>query len=135
MSHLTSHSSPWNFSFCYPFMSILLLLTLYSLIRLLFSWVNEHRLLPLTLTSSLLKSLFIRNMQKKMVLILWKLLIGQKIKPLFLIFQHIYTKLNKYDPTINLQYLTECSHKVYHSVTKSTHKMYKYYKAALHLKQ
>lgn len=62
MSHLTSHSSPWNFSFCYPFMSIFLFLTLYSHIKLLFSRVNEHRLLPLTLTSSLLKPLLIRNM-------------------------------------------------------------------------
>lgn len=51
--------------------------------------------------------------------------VGWKIKPPFLIFQHIYIKLNKYDHTINLQYLTECSHKVCHSVTKSTHKMCK----------
>lgn len=42
MSHLTSHSSPWNFSFCYPFMSVLLFLILSNLIRLLFSDVNEQ---------------------------------------------------------------------------------------------
>lgn len=53
------------------------------------------------------------------------MLVGRKIKPLFLISQHIYIKLNKYNHIINLQYLTECSHKAYHSVTKSTHKMCK----------
>lgn len=53
------------------------------------------------------------------------MLVDEKTKPLVLIFQHIYIKLNKYDHTINLQYLTECSCKVYHSVTKSIHKMCK----------
>lgn len=33
------------------------------------------------------------------------MLAGQKIKPVFLIFQHIDIKLNKYDHTINLQCL------------------------------
>lgn len=58
-----------------------------------------------------------------MALILPEVLVdGCFIKPLFLIFQHICIKPNKYDHTINFQYLTECSHKAYHSVTKSTHK-------------
>lgn len=123
MSHLTSHSSPWNFSFCYPFMSVLLFLILFNLITLLFSCVNEHRLLPLILTSSSVKPLLIGGIQKQMILILPEVLVNCCfIKPLHLIFQHICIKLNKYDHTINFQHLTECSHKVYHSVTKSTQK-------------
>lgn len=124
MPHLTSHSSPWNFSFCYPFMSVLLFLTLFNLTRLLFSYVNEHRLLPLTLTSSSVKPLLIRGMQKQIILIVPEVLVDCCfIKPLLLIFQHICIKLSKYDHTINFQYLTECT--VYQSVTKSTHKMCK----------
>lgn len=47
------------------------------------------------------------------------------LKPLFLIFQHTCIKLNKYFHSINFQQLTEHSHKIYQSVTKSTHKMSK----------
>lgn len=65
MSHLTSHLIPWNFSFCYPFMSVVLFLTLFYLIRALFSYVNEHRLLPLTLTSSPVKPLLIAVRKSK----------------------------------------------------------------------
>lgn len=135
MSHLTSHSSLWNFSFCYPFMSVLLFLILFNLIRLLFSYVNEHRVLPLILTSSSVKPLLVGGTQKPIILIVPEVLVDCCfIKPLLLIFQHICIKLNKYDHTINFQYLTECSHKVYHSVYAHT-KCANYYKAALHLKQ